>query len=158
MVNKMGIKHLEVAHNLTFGEVSCPCIICCGLTGLLHVRLLNAWDQLRRRLGIPIQIISGYRCGLQNKAVNGSIKSQHMFGKALDISLKGFDYMGDELLREFIMAGFTGIGRSKKQLHVDVRPEPYFFIYESPGVIEVDHHAEDLYSSMMGKTVREEGP
>lgn len=34
---------------------------------------------------LPIQILSGYRCLSLNRAVNGSLNSQHMKGQAADI-------------------------------------------------------------------------
>lgn len=42
-------------------------------------------DPLREAYGKPIIVTSGYRCPKLNKAVGGSISSQHMTGMAVDI-------------------------------------------------------------------------
>lgn len=46
-------------------------------------------DPLRKELGTPITIISGYRPLWLNTAVGGSKKSDHMFGRAADIIVAG---------------------------------------------------------------------
>lgn len=46
----------------------------------------NLLDNARERLGRPITVNSGYRCPKLNKAVGGTHKSQHMVGKAVDIT------------------------------------------------------------------------
>lgn len=42
-------------------------------------------DPLREAYGKPIIVTSGYRCKALNKAVGGSINSQHCLGQAADI-------------------------------------------------------------------------
>ena len=42
-------------------------------------------EPLRKRWGAPIYVNSGYRSPALNKAVNGSLTSQHMRGEAADI-------------------------------------------------------------------------
>lgn len=49
---------------------------------------------VRNRINMPIIISSGYRCPQLNLAVNGSKRSYHMFGRAVDIycaNLKALD-------------------------------------------------------------------
>lgn len=43
-------------------------------------------DPLRKRYGKPIKVNSGYRCPQLNKAVKGSVNSQHLKGLAADIT------------------------------------------------------------------------
>lgn len=45
-------------------------------------------EPLRERLGWPIVVNSGYRCGALNELVGGSATSQHVRGQAADIRLK----------------------------------------------------------------------
>ncbi|MYD23460.1 MAG: hypothetical protein F4X04_14670 [Holophagales bacterium] len=45
-------------------------------------------EPLRERLGWPILVNSGYRCGALNELVGGSATSQHVRGQAADIRLK----------------------------------------------------------------------
>ena len=51
----------------------------------------NVLEPLREKLGKPIQVSSGYRCQALNKAIGGSIHSQHCLGQAADIKVKGID-------------------------------------------------------------------
>jgi len=46
-------------------------------------------DPLRRHLGRPVRVTSGYRSPAVNKAVRGSSKSAHMRGEAADIKVDG---------------------------------------------------------------------
>jgi uncharacterized protein YcbK (DUF882 family) len=46
----------------------------------------NILDPLRKEYGKPIQVNSGYRCDLLNKAIGGSPTSQHCLGLAADIT------------------------------------------------------------------------
>ena len=45
----------------------------------------NCFEPLREYFGVPIGISSGYRSEALNKAVKGSLTSQHCKGEALDI-------------------------------------------------------------------------
>jgi hypothetical protein len=59
---------------------------------LQHVALLL--EEVRSLLGVPIIITSGYRSPALNKAVGGSVGSQHMRGEAADFIAPAF---GDSL-------------------------------------------------------------
>lgn len=53
-------------------------------------RLVLMLEELRLMIGNkPIIITSGYRCPVHNKNVNGANNSQHLYGKAVDILVKG---------------------------------------------------------------------
>lgn len=45
---------------------------------------------LRDHIGKSIRVTSGYRCKRLNKAIGGSVTSQHSEGKAVDIEVDGF--------------------------------------------------------------------
>lgn len=45
-------------------------------------------DPIRERWGKPIYVTSGYRCSRLNKLVGGAPTSQHVLGKAADITTK----------------------------------------------------------------------
>jgi len=45
-------------------------------------------EKLRALVGMPLHINSGYRCPTYNKAIGGAPKSQHMQGKAADVSAR----------------------------------------------------------------------
>lgn len=46
----------------------------------------NVLDPLREAYGKPITVNSGFRCPALNKAVKGSVTSDHMTGRAADIT------------------------------------------------------------------------
>lgn len=66
---------------------------------------LNVFQPIRDHFKVPIHISSGYRSRVLNNAVNGSAKSQHCLGQAIDIDVDGtsitnkqvFDYIKDNL-------------------------------------------------------------
>ena len=83
--------------------------------------LVRKLQQLRDRIGKPISITSGYRCPAHNRAVGGATQSQHLTGKAADITVKG---MAPAVVADHAEAvGFGGIGRYATFTHVDTRSE-----------------------------------
>ena len=46
-------------------------------------------EVLRRELGRPIVVISGWRSQNHNEAIDGATQSQHLFGRAADIVVAG---------------------------------------------------------------------
>ena len=64
----------------------------------------NVFEPIREHFGKPIRISSGYRSKELNKAIKGSITSQHMTGQALDLqgtngltNAEIFNYVKDNL-------------------------------------------------------------
>ena len=66
---------------------------------------VNIFQPIREHFGKPIIISSGYRSAELNKAIGGSLSSQHSSGEAIDIDMDGtditnkqiFDYIKDNL-------------------------------------------------------------
>ena len=52
----------------------------------INLLVINILDVCRSYIGEPIYVTSGYRCPLLNRAVGGAKNSQHMQGKAADIT------------------------------------------------------------------------
>lgn len=52
-------------------------------------RLAVALEAVRKAVGAPITVSSGYRCPALNKAVGGAANSAHLTGLAADITAKG---------------------------------------------------------------------
>lgn len=52
----------------------------------LNALVTHLLDPLREKFGRPIYVNSGYRCPELNKAVGGSLTSQHLTGEAADIT------------------------------------------------------------------------
>lgn len=84
--------------------------------------LVRALDYVRRELGQPLRINSGYRTEQHNKDVGGVSNSQHRLGNAADIHIDSQE-MGDaiELLFIEFVGEKCGVGRYNTFCHVDVR-------------------------------------
>lgn len=81
--------------------------------------LLLKLEQLRYNLGGKAIIInSGYRSPAHNKRVGGATNSQHLYGRAADIVVRGVSpsrvYAEADKL-------FNGVGRYNTFTHVDTR-------------------------------------
>jgi hypothetical protein len=53
-------------------------------------RLAAGLEAVRKLLGAPLEISSGYRCAALNESVGGSSASQHVLGLAADFVCPGF--------------------------------------------------------------------
>lgn len=68
----------------------------------LQVLVETVLDPLRRHLGRPVRVRSGFRTPQVNRAVGGSSTSSHMTGEAADIKSDGLNSMG--LLEAILLA------------------------------------------------------
>jgi hypothetical protein len=74
----------------------------------------NIFQPIREHFGKPILISSGYRSAELNKAIGGSLSSQHCSGEAIDIDMDGtditnkqiFDYIKDNLTFDQVINEF----------------------------------------------------
>ena len=83
--------------------------------------LVHYLDLLRKLVGHPVIITSGYRPRAYNKKVGGARGSQHIYGRAADIVIPGMRYI--EALEAVLKLPFRGIGiYNNGTIHVDVRP------------------------------------
>jgi len=87
--------------------------------------LANQMQHLRTHLNKPITINSGYRSISHNEAIGGSLNSQHILGKACDITVQGMtpkevaEVIEDLILKREIKQG--GVGRYNTFTHYDIR-------------------------------------
>ena len=111
-----------VTEHFLYSDFLCPC---CDTLKVVpgFYRHLHLLEQLRRELGFPILVNSGYRCQRHNRDVGGAARSWHLLF-ATDIRPEGDApdqlaalYEGAERL------GFGGIGRYETFVHLDLRPE-----------------------------------
>jgi hypothetical protein len=91
--------------------------------------LCKALEALRVKLGgRAITILSGYRSPAHNAAVGGAQRSQHMDGRAADITVEGTapSDVHTALLELFGLGEIEigGLGIYPGWVHVDVRPRP----------------------------------
>ena len=84
-------------------------------------KLVNILQAIRNHFGQPVNINSGYRTANHNKAVGGSVYSQHLFGTAADIAVQGVKPSDVADYAEKLMPNTGGIGRYKDFTHIDCR-------------------------------------
>jgi uncharacterized protein YcbK (DUF882 family) len=87
----------------------------------VDLELITKLEKLRKRLGLPMIVNSGYRCPKRNQQVGGAEKSQHLLGKAADISLHNQQLDIDIIFNIARKIGFKGIGLYDNFIHLDVR-------------------------------------
>jgi uncharacterized protein YcbK (DUF882 family) len=75
----------------TRDEFKCKCggKYCNGYPSEPDERMVRIANQLRKNLGVPVTIVSGLRCKTWNAIQGGVSNSQHMYGEAADIYVKG---------------------------------------------------------------------
>jgi subtilisin family serine protease len=103
--------------------------------------LVERLQGLREHVGAAIRVISGYRYPALNGDVDGASRSQHMAGRAADISSSGTTPL--ELARAALESmGFDiGIGLGRSSIHVDVRGELATWTYEGSELDEAEFDA-----------------
>ena len=119
-MGKCSVKMLST--NFASWEFKCKC---CAVI-VIDESLIAALQELRGRAREPIRVLSGYRCKYHNEAVGGKINSQHITGKAADITINGWSVREMFLMARSVPEFFNGgIGQylSKGFIHVDVRGE-----------------------------------
>ena len=85
-------------------------------------RLVSRLEQMRQEIGRPINITSGYRSPEHNANLPGAAtNSQHMYGKAADITVDGMSPREVAKIAEKYF-GDGGIGVYSGHVHVDVGP------------------------------------
>lgn len=131
----MTVKHFS---KVTPDEWPClyftPQEIACRGSGLVMLTpesrdALKRLDDLRRTMGHPLIVNSGYRSPAHNAAVGGAKASKHMQGIAFDISMANVDPHRFEA--EARRLGFNGIGLYPPQkptgarnfIHIDTRTD-----------------------------------
>ena len=83
----------------------------------------NVFEPIRRYVGKPIKINSGFRSAALNKRIGGSKTSQHVLGEAMDLDLHDrelFEWILDNI--EFDQAIFEGGTEEKADwFHISYR-------------------------------------
>ncbi len=95
-------------------------------TVLVAPRLVMVLQSIRSRFNAAVTINSGYRTPQYNAKVGGVAHSQHCYGTAADISVKGQDPAGVAAYARSIMPDWGGVGIYAKKgfTHIDVRETP----------------------------------
>ena len=107
---------VKLSEHFTQREFTCKCG--CGQTKV-NMELVIKLEELRKQLGLPIIITSGYRCPKHNKEVGGVEDSQHLYGNAADIKVKRVTPEMVGIFAEDV--GFSYVKVYRSWVHVDVR-------------------------------------
>lgn len=83
--------------------------------------LVNILQKIRTYFGKPVTITSAYRTPIKNKAVGGTTYSQHLYGKAADIKVKGITPKKVAEYVEKLLPKSGGIGIYSTFVHIDTR-------------------------------------
>lgn len=101
-----------------------PAEIACRGTGKIGIDTdaLDKLQRLRDLLGVPLMLNSAYRSPEHNLAVGGALQSEHLKGRAFDVSMANLDPVTFEAAAR--KAGFTGFGfyRRNNFIHIDTGP------------------------------------
>lgn len=87
----------------------------------IDTELVNVLQKIRTHFGKSVTITSAYRTPTKNKAVGGQTYSQHLYGKAADIKVKGVTPKKVAAYAEKLLPNKGGIGTYSTFTHVDVR-------------------------------------
>lgn len=93
---------------------------------LVAPRLVMVLQSIRSHFGVPVVIHSAYRTPQYNAKVDGAAHSQHCYGTAADITVRGQDPAGVAAYARSIMPDWGGVGIYAKKgfTHIDVRETP----------------------------------
>lgn len=108
----------QLSTNFHRSEFACNCG--CGQDDV-DAGLINVLQELRDALQRPVIVHSGNRCSKYNKKVKGAAKSQHLRGRAADISVKDVSPASLGRAIERILRGRGGLGVYDTFVHVDTR-------------------------------------
>lgn len=107
---------IKLSKHFTSSEFSCHH---CGFTKV-NFELIIKLEELRKLCGNrPIVITSGYRCSIHNKEVGGVANSQHLYGNAVDIKIKGLT--PQQVAEKAKEVGFTFVKIYPTFTHIDIR-------------------------------------
>ena len=112
--------NLKVSNNFRVKEFACndgtdPVFICRTLVFILQ--------KVRDHFKKPVTINSGYRTPIYNAKVKGAALSQHLYGRAADISVEG---VAPQEVYDFVcalMPDMGGVGLYPTFVHIDTRAE-----------------------------------
>tara|TARA_R110000803_G_scaffold2687_3_gene9132 strand:- start:617 stop:997 length:381 start_codon:yes stop_codon:yes gene_type:complete len=120
---------MKLTNNFSKSEFECRSGEEMPIDVLENVKLLAVQLQaIRDYVGKPIRINSAYRSEAHNKAIGGVKTSQHILGKAADITIDTFtpdevvgiveNMLTNEMLGSFYIGG---LGSYRTFTHVDIR-------------------------------------
>lgn len=88
---------------------------------LVAPRLVMVLETIRAHFDAPVVIHSGYRTPQHNAKVNGAAHSQHCYGMAADVTVRGHTPAEVAAFARSIMPDWGGVGVYDSFCHIDVR-------------------------------------
>lgn len=89
----------------------------------ISTELVRVLQKVRTHFAKPVTITSAYRTPTRNKAVGGTVNSQHLYGLAADIKVSGVAPKTVVAYLETLLPKSGGIGLYGSFVHVDVRKQ-----------------------------------
>lgn len=115
----------QLSKNIWRSEVACKCGCGFDTIDIETVEIVqDCCDYFAKKLGqdrVYLNIHSGARCKKHNKAVGGKPNSQHLLGRALDISITG---VKPDDVYKFLDGNYPtiyGLGSYSSFTHIDTR-------------------------------------
>ena len=114
----------DLSKNFSRAEFECKCG--CG-SAEVDPLLIETIQRIRDAAGTPLRVNSGVRCPSHNRRVGGVSNSQHLLGKAADITWTGLAEHLYSLIHALYRAGklphlgYAKLYSAKNFVHVDVR-------------------------------------
>lgn len=105
-------------------EFHCKCggLYCQGFPAEPDEQTVRYADEIRRRLGVPLNVNSGLRCKVWNQKNEGASQSRHMTGEACDLGAPaGVNPEKMAEVAEDVIGNTGGIGIYNWGIHIDSR-------------------------------------
>ena len=109
---------MKIGSHFDRSEFACKCG--CGYD-TVDTQLMTLLEAIRNHFDAPVTINSACRCRGHNSNIGGSPKSQHLYGRAADIVVKGHSPAEVQQVLESFMKGWGGIGLYESFTHLDTR-------------------------------------
>lgn len=110
----------DLSENFSRKEFACKCG--CGFD-TADIETLKILEDVRTFFMAPVSISSACRCYEHNKNVGGASNSQHLRGRAVDITIRGVTPMAVAQYAEKLMPHSGGIGSYNTFTHIDTRTD-----------------------------------
>lgn len=88
---------------------------------LIDPALVDVLQQVRDHFGAAVNINSGYRTPDYNRKIKGADNSQHCYGTAADITVRGVQPVDVYRYLDILFPEELGLGKYSTFTHVDVR-------------------------------------
>lgn len=108
----------DMTKNFNRSEVACKCG--CGFD-TIDVQVMEFAEAIRDHFRSPVTVNSGCRCETYNARVGGATASQHLRGRALDITVRGVPSYEVRSFAETLIGQRGGVGGYQTFTHIDSR-------------------------------------